>query len=123
MFDKYILDENGNPVVEGDLFKWASWYQNFGAHRRVARTVLRKFWVSTVFLALDHSFTPGAIPILYETMVSHKNKNTPMNELWVRRYATAEGAKEGHEKGVAFAKRKEAVFINKSRAKKRGKRC
>lgn len=63
---RYILDEQGKPVVERNLFKWAAWYEN--AERHVACELIGESKVSTVFLALDHAFGSEP-PVLWETMV------------------------------------------------------
>ncbi|MEI6177668.1 MAG: hypothetical protein WCS43_12315 [Verrucomicrobiota bacterium] len=52
---KYTLNENGTPVHEPDLKKWASWFQT--ADRKVALETIGETKVSTVFLGLDHNFT------------------------------------------------------------------
>lgn len=66
---KYILDAKGEPVVEPDLIKWCVWYNNADEERRVAREQVGKnCTISTVFLALDHSYGGGP-PVLWETMV------------------------------------------------------
>lgn len=45
------------------------WAQRFEHDKkRVADTQVGKFWISTVFLGLDHNFGTG-LPILFETMV------------------------------------------------------
>lgn len=76
---KYILNDKGEPVAEPDLIKWAQWMEaNFYA-RQVGRETHGDKTVSTVFLALDHSFSLSgrAAPILWETAVitkgPHKN--------------------------------------------------
>ena len=62
---RYILIGH-SPVPEPDLLAWAKWFET--AERRVKLThVLGLVRVSTVFLALDHSFYDGP-PILFETM-------------------------------------------------------
>ena len=80
--DKYVLDEQGNPVPERDLLKWAAWIAD-DQHRRLLKTDLGPLGVvSTIFLGLDHDF-PSIIfeetlalsdelphwPILWESMV------------------------------------------------------
>lgn len=47
---KYTLDENGNPVVEPDLMKWAQWMET--AQRHVADETIGEARISTVFLGL-----------------------------------------------------------------------
>lgn len=66
--DKYILDNDGNPIPCDDIFIWGEWYENNFEARIVARYEIGDVCVSTVFLALDHSFGDGP-PLLYETMV------------------------------------------------------
>lgn len=65
MTDRYILD--GKRAVEcPDLTAWATWYGS--GNRRVASDTIDGVRISTVFLALDHSFGEGP-PMLFETMV------------------------------------------------------
>lgn len=66
----YILDAQGNPVPELDLMKWAAWYEKSSRPpfaRRVAWDKNKRVEISTVFLALDHSFRPDGPPVLWET--------------------------------------------------------
>lgn len=68
MTDKYILD--GHNPVPATIDEWAKWYETSGDARRVGLDMLPNCKVSTVFLALDHSFSNGrGLPILFETMV------------------------------------------------------
>lgn len=89
--DKYILDAEGEPVVEPDLFAWARWLET--AENRV----LKQEWiwgcrVSTVFLGLDHNLSPGGLPVLWETMVFGGPLDGAMD-----RYCRREDALTGHE--------------------------
>lgn len=68
MNDKYILNEEGNPVPEPDLMKWDKWFQDNREARKVKRETIGDSEVSTVFLGLDHAFG-GGLPVLWETMV------------------------------------------------------
>jgi hypothetical protein len=71
------------------------WWEN---DRRVAFTELfLGVQISTVFLALDHSFGEGP-PILFETMIFGGSFD---QTCW--RYATWQEAVEGHEKAVQYA--------------------
>jgi hypothetical protein len=60
-------------------------------NRQVAKTRLGRMLVSTVFLGLDHSFTPGGPPILFETMVFEDGASV---ECW--RCATFDEAEAQH---------------------------
>jgi hypothetical protein len=68
----YILNKSGKPRLEPDLWTWAIWFEK--ADRQVAETFAGDLWVSTVFLAIDHSWGNGP-PILWETMVFDKAWN------------------------------------------------
>jgi hypothetical protein len=65
---KYILDDNGNPVLEPDLIKWAMWFET-ATNRRVANEMIGEVQVSTIFLGLDYNMFPKGPPIVWETMV------------------------------------------------------
>lgn len=73
--DRYILDEQGNPVIEPDPLKWAKWFEESlkpdNEQRQIADTTFGNIRISTVFLSLPHiSKEPGNDDImLYETMV------------------------------------------------------
>src|ERR1700761_9340630 len=66
----YIIDDNGRPIPEPDLLKWAAWFETYD--RSVAHDVIEGVRISTVFLGLDHGWLSndeGAAPILWETMI------------------------------------------------------
>lgn len=63
---RYVLDNDGEPVAQPDLLKWAEWFET--ADRSVADDNIGDTRVSTVFLGLDHSLH-GDPPMLYETMI------------------------------------------------------
>lgn len=64
---RYILNEEGKPVPEPDLFKWARWLET--ADRTVAFDRIGHIRVSTVFLGLDPGFGQPGHLVLWETMV------------------------------------------------------
>jgi hypothetical protein len=86
----YILVDSA-PAPESDTIKWARWFES--ADRGVARDELPSgTFVSTVFLAIDHSFNPHSRrPILYETMVF----GGPLDGEQLR-YRTRDEALAGH---------------------------
>ncbi len=55
------------PVPCEDLLEWGRWLAT-AANRRVRLTRVGPYFVSTIFLGLDHSFGAGP-PLLFETMV------------------------------------------------------
>lgn len=91
MTDYY--DRDGNPMPDDwwDRDKHAAKYLgSFATSRRVARTVIGSFDVSTVWLGLDHAWS-GGTPIIFETMIFGAPWNHEM-----RRYCTEEEALRGH---------------------------
>jgi hypothetical protein len=125
MIDRYTLIGQ-TPVPCEDLIEWAMWMET--ADRRVFYTEVGEYYVSTVFLGLDHSFGRfigggDGVPILFETMIflseaSHMT-GEPLAD-WTtraaalrdaadqtlvdyqRRYATWTEAERGHEDAVAL---------------------
>jgi hypothetical protein len=94
----YILDDAGEPVQEPDVLKWAKWFET--GTRIVEHTRLLKsgYFVSTVFLGIDHSFG-GRRPILFESMVFDERETTPYGghpDRAERRYCSRAEALEGH---------------------------
>lgn len=113
-YDKYILDQDLNPVPELDLLTWAKWFEEAGEKRIVGRDSIGEYDASTVFLGLNHQFGDGE-PLLYESMVFEKkvshckptkigNRTTKgfdyheqLKEDWAyNRYHTREQALAGH---------------------------
>lgn len=86
----YILGgKSGREAIQVDLMTWAKWYarQEDGTmeHRRVAAETIKEpnrflwalgirpdYWVSTVFLGLDHNWSQKGPPHIFETMVFKK---------------------------------------------------
>src|SRR5438445_21957 len=71
LLDHYTLDEQGNPVLETDLIKWAIWFGESMEQRRVGSTELGDIHISTVFLGSVHVSKDfeNDNEMLYETMV------------------------------------------------------
>lgn len=100
MSDHYILD--GKTPVAVDLMTWAKWLDD-PSKKRVAQDYIGDYWISTVFLGLDHRFSDDGPPILFETMVfPEKGKN--MSEKWAERACTWDEALAAHERGCQWAR-------------------
>lgn len=113
--DHWILDENGKPK-QVPFMEWAEWFEE-GKNRIVKRTDLNDWFVSTVFLGLDHRFSGKGDPILWETMVfeqelsefeipaygnhpARKRKHHKSVEQYENRYSSKEAAIEDHDRIV-----------------------
>jgi hypothetical protein len=125
----YILDDEGNPVPEPDLLKWASWFEDID-NRRIAETYFGDIHVSTVFLAMlhhDKNTLSTDCTMLFETMVFADNETLArimelsetddrsiiamfIGETDIqKRYRMRDEALKGHQKMCAFLD----VCINK----------
>jgi hypothetical protein len=106
-FDLYwILDGHRprHPRSNAELSEW--WRRPFDETRRVARDTVGEVDVSTVFLTIDHNWSPDGPPVLFETMLfaSESWSGGPAgawhdNECW--RYSTWDEAVAGHQRVVA----------------------
>lgn len=67
MSEHYILNE-AHEVVPAPLLEWAAFFEDY-SKRRVRLTRVGPYFVSTVFLGLDHSFGQDGPPVVFETMV------------------------------------------------------
>lgn len=95
----YILNDDNEPVPCDDSAMWALWL-NDSPKKRVAESKVGKYWVSTVFLGLDHALPPNkARPLLFETMIFTNGEALPEYQ---PRYETFEEALHGHKITVDF---------------------
>ena len=93
---KYTLDDQGNPVLEHDLMKWAAWLEK--SDRIIAKDMIDDVRVSTVFLGLDHSFGDGP-PLLFETMIFGGE-----HDQYQERYPNRDAAFAGHDRAMALVR-------------------
>ena len=92
--DYFIL--RGKSPVAATLLEWGRWFET--AERHVALDTVGQYWISTVFLGLDHNFIHQGPPILFETMVFDRNKQEEGE--YTRRYSTWDEAEAGHANTV-----------------------
>ena len=96
---KYILDPDGQPQLVEDVLEWARWLETSNTERIVVQTELDgDILISTVFLALDHSFGRELQPILWETMIF----GGP-HDGYQERYTSHADAEAGHRRAVSLA--------------------
>lgn len=91
-----------NPTLgeSARLWDWAE-------HNRVVKQErIGDYFISTVFLVIDHSFGRGD-PILFETMIFYEGGGvSPLAEQYMERYRSWDAAMAGHEEAVSFVKMK-----------------
>lgn len=115
--DNYIL-KGKIPVLCPDLMTWAKWMGT--ADRHVKEEYIGDYWISTVFLGIDHGWH-SENPILFETMVFNHAVTEPnmfMNreihptlDEYTERYSTWEEAERGHDRIVRMVRKSTLVLI------------
>ena len=95
---KYRRD--GTPYPEGDegLLEWSRDFENTEGRIVRQETLPNGFWISTVWLGLDHDFTGKGPPLIFETMV--RNLWLGEWEDYQERYSTENDAIIGHMEAV-----------------------
>ncbi len=97
----------GQEVIPCTSYEWAERFEK--SDRIVKQDDVGPFWISTVFLGLDHGFEDGP-PLLFETMVFEKKdpdreveeENIDWSSIYMERYSTYQEALEGHEEKVKY---------------------
>lgn len=97
MITYYRLNEDHSVTPLSDPLEA---YADPARDKHVAKTTVDGMLVSTVFLAMDHSFLGGP-PLLFETMVFDQGGDSPWMDLHCERYSTWDEAAAGHEAVVA----------------------
>jgi hypothetical protein len=101
---KYILDNNKNPVPEPDVIKWV--HSMEPSARRVQENTVNGYWISTVFLGLDHQHGDGP-PLVFETMAFPQCDDGKLREDYCERYSTWDEAVAGHNRAVTLYQNKQ----------------
>jgi len=98
---KYILNKKGEPEVCNNLMEWAKWFETMYDARIVKKSQVGKREVSTVFLAIDHSFSgdDSIPPLLYETMIFPSEEDV---DYYQERCSTREQSLEQHQKAIQY---------------------
>lgn len=99
--DIYRYDKHGNIVgitTDPDTQKE---YNDAWKNRRIARTEVGPMLVSTVFLVVDHNWSPDLNdpPILFETMIRNIDDDD-----YQERYSTWDEAEKGHARAIEHAR-------------------
>ena len=88
----YILDENNKPK-KATLSECGDWMND--PRRIVKQDNYWPWFVSTVFLGIDHKMGDENEPVLFETMVFRAGSG--MSGIKQRRYTSYEDAQAGHQ--------------------------
>lgn len=128
--DYWILDDNNNVVKPESWIGYHRWMETARITGRihVAQTYIGVYWVSTVFLGLDHSdrwlwkwrYDDDLVehfykPTVFETMIFYKDayEKAHWNNIsvsfhkdmdYLERYCTWKEAEEGHQEAIEWLK-------------------
>lgn len=96
----YKLDENKN-VIPCSAEEWSSQLEQMVLNdtKHVKKEDIGDYWVSTVWLGLDHNYFGGS-PLVFETMIQGPKEWMDYQE----RYSTWQEAEEGHKRAVQWVK-------------------
>ena len=99
----YILGPNHLAIPVRDTMEWARWFEV--NDRTVAQEYVGHYMVSTIFLGLDHQWSPGGPPLLFETMIFNHAEwaSHYYDEKYQDRCGTWDDAIDMHEEGVKHA--------------------
>lgn len=103
----WALDENKNPYLPPDIIEAAMQFEDY-ENRKVAQDTVGKYFVSTMFIAIDQDFTwhfvePNPHPLVFETSVFENMDNNPdtaKRELYSEHYHTWKEAETRHQEIV-----------------------
>lgn len=100
----YRLDRTLQPVpVYVDDLKYLDLSREAWPHLTDVVTYGRKkYYISTVWLGIDHNFSDGGPPLLWETMVFEQKKGKSGIELYSKRYSSSNDAIHGHQMAVGW---------------------
>ena len=90
-------DREGKPMC--CLISWGKKLQD-PDYQTVKQTTVGEWWVSTVWLGMDHSWGDGP-PLIFETMIFPSDESC---DYYQDRYSTEAEAKKGHKKAIKYAK-------------------
>ena len=92
---RYAVLRGHEVVLCRDAREWAEMFE--GTERVVEQTTVNRYWISTVFLGLNHSWYREGPPQWFETMVFEELEDgRTKSDRFCRRYTTWEEAEAGH---------------------------
>lgn len=97
----YYEEQKDGTYKKIDVMEWAKKYSKEGA-RVIQQDKVGPFFISTVYLGLDHRFLQGGPPLIYETMIFHDDSG--FMEHYQQRYSRSVVASETHQRIVKVMK-------------------
>lgn len=101
-------DRQGRPVSAEE---WSRLHSSGLDYLKVRRDVVGQYLISTVWIGLDHNFSPTGPPLIFETMIFGPDEETSGGVL-IDRYTTEEEAIKGHEETLFSVSAIETVLAD-----------
>jgi hypothetical protein len=91
------FDRQGKPI---ELMEWARLLDDHD-YKIIKQETVGRYFISTVWLGLNHNWIREGLPLIFETMIFHENKESfseedPFGD-YIERYYTEEEALSCHE--------------------------
>jgi len=96
---EHIYDRDGMPISMAEYSRLLAQ----PGYQRVAEDQVGPYWISTVWLGVDHGWGRRPVPVIFETMVFAENGKVG-HDLEMRRYSTEAEALEGHAETVLLVR-------------------
>lgn len=92
-YGPYYYGRDGKAIP---MCEWAVRFEDL-EYKRVAQTTIGPWWISTVWLGLDHGFLEGR-PLIFESMIFWHGPEggEPDHDRPMERYTTEAQARRGH---------------------------
>lgn len=92
-------DRDSKPIP---MCAWAVLFEDRMDYGRVRATDVGKWWISTVWLGMDHNWNPNGPPLIFETMIFWHGEEgaEPDHDRYQARYSTEKQARRGHAQAV-----------------------
>lgn len=110
---RYYILNGREPVVCDDFMEWARFFDNID-NRRVLQADVGDWWVSTVFLGMDHRFGDGP-PLLFETMIFPRTGGERGEDVYCERCSTYDEAEAQHDRACEYARTELANVVKDRR--------
>jgi hypothetical protein len=99
----YIL-KNKRVYKCKDTKEWTKWFENI-ENRKIKQEITKNgYFISTVFLGINHDFQGKGKPIVFETMVFDLLSNSHWSDVDMHRYSSYKKALQGHLAAVRWWK-------------------
>lgn len=90
----YILTKDHEIIEEPNVAYFGRWFEDL-KNRKVKQAEVGPYFVSTIFLGIDHNWSKQGPPRLFETMVFPGKSS---RDLYCERYTTWDEAVKGHDR-------------------------